>query len=118
MKLIIVGEQLNFKINDEKDIGEMDFFSAMNFLGSLPIDTSINNKKRTIVVFIDDLDRCWAEKAFELIESLKSIMDLTGYVFVLGMDPRVIGQYLKNKYGPDFTNSYGISVEEYLENTH
>ena len=69
-----------------------------------------NDSSRKIVIFIDDLDRCVPQKAFALIESLKSYMDIDGFLFVLGLDPRVIQKYIYRKYGSKF-----IDPNEYLE---
>ncbi len=66
---------------------------------------------KRLVVFIDDLDRCVPDKAFQLLESLKSCMDITGFIFVIAIDPRVLTTYLDKKYGQDF----GINAEEYLQ---
>ena len=38
-----------------------------------------------IVVFIDDLDRCNPEKALEILESVKSFLDVEGIIYVLGL---------------------------------
>lgn len=51
-----------------------------------------------IVVLIDDLDRLPPHRAVELMESLKSIMDCKGCVFVLAVDFSVVTQGIKEKY--------------------
>jgi hypothetical protein len=43
-----------------------------------------------IVVFVDDLDRCLPGKALDVLESMKLFFDLTGFVFVVGLDEDVI----------------------------
>lgn len=63
-----------------------------------------------VAVFVDDLDRCVPEKAFALIESLKSLLDVEGFLFILGLDTRTMGKYVEGKYA-----KLGISTQEYLE---
>lgn len=46
--------------------------------------------KQRIVVFIDDLDRCLPANALQVLESMKLFFDLEGFVFVVGLDQRVI----------------------------
>jgi hypothetical protein len=64
-----------------------------------------------IVVFIDDLDRCFPRKALALLEQLKAVMDIPGFSFVVGLDPRVISTYLNQKYRKDFL----VDPDEYLQ---
>ncbi|UCH94186.1 MAG: SUMF1/EgtB/PvdO family nonheme iron enzyme [Candidatus Aminicenantes bacterium] len=57
--------------------------------------TDLNLK---IVVFIDDLDRCLPEKAVELLEGLKVLLDLSGFVFVIAVAREVIEQGIRVRY--------------------
>ncbi|EDN68677.1 KAP P-loop protein [Beggiatoa sp. PS] len=52
-----------------------------------------------IVVFIDDLDRLIPQKAVELLEALKSFLDIEGCVYVIACDYQIIVQGLKQKFG-------------------
>jgi len=51
-----------------------------------------------IVVFVDDLDRCLPEKAIELLEGLKVLMDLPNFVFVIGVARQVIERGVRVRY--------------------
>lgn len=51
-----------------------------------------------LVVFIDDLDRCLPEKAVDVLEAIKLLMDAPGCVFVLGLDQQVIARGIEIKY--------------------
>jgi hypothetical protein len=53
-----------------------------------------------IVVFVDDLDRCLPENALQVLESMKLFFDLPGFVFVVGLDQRVIEQAVELRYQP------------------
>jgi sulfatase modifying factor 1 len=54
--------------------------------------------KLKIVVFIDDLDRCLPEKGVELLEGLKVLLDLSGFVFVIGVAREVVEQGIRVRY--------------------
>ncbi len=69
-----------------------------------------NDVTQKIVVFVDDLDRCFPMKALRLLESLKVFTETTGFMFVLGLDPGAVETYLERKYGSGFVTSH-----QYLE---
>ncbi len=62
-----------------------------------------------LIIFIDDLDRCFPDKAVELLESIKLVLSQPNVTFVLGIAPPIIRAYLAAKYKKD----YGISEELY-----
>ncbi len=51
-----------------------------------------------IVVFIDDLDRCLPEKSVKLLEGIKVLLDLSGFVFVIGVAREVVEQGIRVRY--------------------
>lgn len=55
-----------------------------------------------IVVFIDDLDRCLPANALEVLESMKLLFDLEGFVFVVGLNQSVIQRAVAVKYASTF----------------
>ncbi|MET7400422.1 P-loop NTPase fold protein [Dactylosporangium sp. NPDC005572] len=50
-----------------------------------------------VVVFVDDLDRCLPQNALSVIESMKLFFDLTGFVFVVGIDQRVLERAIRER---------------------
>jgi formylglycine-generating enzyme required for sulfatase activity len=77
--------------------------------------TDLNLK---IVVFIDDLDRCLPEKAVELLEGLKVLLDLSGFVFVIGVAREVIEQGIRVRYKELYSNATKGSTfleQDYLD---
>jgi len=51
-----------------------------------------------IVIFIDDIDRCRPESIIDILEALKHFLDIGGFVFVLGMDARVLRLAVGEQY--------------------
>lgn len=64
---------------------------------------------KTLLVLIDDLDRCLPENAVNLIEALKNFLNAKRTLFVVAVDKRVISDMVQKKYG--LHDGYG---EEYL----
>jgi KAP family P-loop domain len=58
----------------------------------------VDGSDRRVVIFIDDLDRCLPHSALEVLESMKLFFDLEGFVFVVGLDQKVIEQSIELKY--------------------
>jgi KAP family P-loop domain len=51
-----------------------------------------------ITVFVDDLDRCLPERALTVLESMKLFFDMPGFVFVVGLDERVVQSAVRSKF--------------------
>ncbi|MGD8782673.1 MAG: SUMF1/EgtB/PvdO family nonheme iron enzyme [Ignavibacteria bacterium] len=76
------------------------YFDAFDQLRELSQDTKI--LKPQIIVFIDDLDRCFPEKAVKLLESVKLILHQPKFAFVLGIYPEIIEDFIRNKYAAEY----------------
>ncbi len=71
-----------------------------------------------IVVFIDDLDRCLPEKAVKLLEGIKVLLDLSGFVFVIGVAREVIEQGIRVRYRELYSydsREVGFLEQDYLD---
>ena len=73
------------------------------------IKTYYINRNKKVVIFIDDLDRCLPEKALEIIESIKTFMDIEGCIFVIGIDKDVISYIIRQKYKENIEKQEGES---------
>lgn len=51
-----------------------------------------------IVVFVDDLDRCLPRAVLEVLESMKLFFDLPGFVFVVGLDRKIVEKSVELHY--------------------
>ncbi len=76
------------------------YFDAFDQLRELSHDKTI--KKPQIVVFIDDLDRCFPEQAVRLLESIKLVLHQPRFAFVLGIYPQIIEEFIRNKYAAQY----------------
>jgi hypothetical protein len=59
------------------------------------------NGTRRVVIFVDDLDRCLAPNALQVLESMKLFFDVQGCVFVVGLDPGMAEKAVAARYGAD-----------------
>ncbi len=55
---------------------------------------------RPIVIFVDELDRCRPDYAIEVLETIKHLFDVPGYVFVLGIAREELEKSVSAVYGP------------------
>ena len=104
-------------INQDNNLkSEKDFTLEMS---SIYFDIIKNLEKLTHIdkldikyfIFIDDLDRCLPDKGLKLLEHIKTLFDIKGFVFIIGLDTRSIKAWIKRKYGAD---SF-ISSKDYIE---
>ncbi|HEX3019252.1 MAG TPA: SUMF1/EgtB/PvdO family nonheme iron enzyme [Chitinispirillaceae bacterium] len=72
------------------------------------------NDSPRIVVFIDDLDRCFPDKAVALLEGIKLVLNQPGFSFVLGIHDVIIREFLKKKYSKE-CGIDGVHFEDYLD---
>ena len=76
------------------------YFNAFDNLREISRDGKI--KKPKIVVFVDDLDRCFPEQAVRLLESIKLVLHQPGFAFILGIYPEIIEEFIRNKYAKEY----------------
>jgi predicted KAP-like P-loop ATPase len=85
------------------------YYEAFDALSAIEL-----KKDARIIVFIDDLDRCFPNQAIKLLESIKLVLAQPGFFFVLGVARKVIEGYLQHRY----TTRFGIpefSGAQYLD---
>ena len=78
------------------------YYNAFQLLARLGGEETEPADRPKIVVFIDDLDRCFPKNAVHLLESIKLVLAQPGFVFVLAVDKRVIEGYLNKRYRDDY----------------
>ncbi|MDB5439955.1 MAG: NTPase [Caulobacteraceae bacterium] len=69
------------------------------------VATAFAEKGFQFVVLIDDLDRLAPEKAIRVMNAIKSVADLPGFVYVLAYDPLALGNILQS-YRPPLGADY------------
>ncbi len=58
-----------------------------------------DSKFRSLVVMIDDLDRCSPERIVENLEAIKLFLNVKGSAFVIGADLRIVSHAISVRYG-------------------
>jgi len=53
----------------------------------------------TLVIFIDDLDRCLPNKVIDILESIKLFLNAPGTIFFIGIDREIVVKGIEAKYG-------------------
>ncbi len=96
----------------------VDKYESMYYRLISRLQDASNELDLKIVVFIDDLDRCLPEKAVELLEGLKVLLDLPGFVFVIAVAREVIEQGIRVRYKELYSNDARGSTfleQDYLD---
>jgi hypothetical protein len=75
---------------------------------------------KTLVVLIDDLDRCTPERIIESLEAIKLFLNVEGTAFVIGADPRIVQHAIRSRYAQQAVGSADKPeddrlVKDYLE---
>ena len=105
----INNQLLKFISNEEKSNNLKNLKQNLQNM----IDESVKeNNYEKIVIFIDDFDRLFPQKAIEFLEILKLFLDCRNCVFVLAIDYNVVLRGTKNKYGDDLDNEKGKAFFE------
>jgi len=62
---------------------------------------------KTLVVIVDDLDRCSPERIIENLEAIKLFLNVPSTAFVIGADPRIVRHAVAYRYRDAFTPRAG-----------
>lgn len=90
--------------------------SIEQFLGAFrELIAELRAGGRSVVVLVDDLDRCLPESALEVFEAIKLFLDAPGCGFVVAVDREVIRSGLQVRYGLDGDSAATIDPDAYLE---
>lgn len=75
----------------------------------------------SLVVLIDDLDRCTPERIVETLEALKLFLNVDHTAYVIGADPRIVRHAIRSRYAersldnPDDRAESDALVKDYVE---
>lgn len=102
---------------DESPSGPLQVRAFREKFAALLKDSNIDS----LVVLIDDLDRCSPERIIENLEAIKLFLNVERTAFVIGADPRIVRHAIAWKYKDNKDNKDGIEEEaptivtDYLE---
>ena len=71
-------------------------------------------KIKTLVVFIDDLDRCLPDTVIETLEAMRLFLFVPGTAFIIGADERLVEQAVERRF-PDPFGAKSEIARNYLE---
>jgi len=94
-----------------------DYSQHLGFMAEVrqDLEALINGLPRDlkVAVFVDDLDRCEPEKAVEVLEAIKLLLDFDRFIVFLAIDARIITHAIEEHYGDTFAHA-GVTGYEYL----
>ena len=110
----IVSEKFTSRRRQKSKIPEnVDHYEKI-FAAFDKISDKIVPSNITLVVMIDDLDRCFPENSVRLLENIKLILSQPGFFFMIGASRGVIEDYLQFKY-KDQLGVTGLDGRAYLD---
>jgi hypothetical protein len=72
-----------------------------------------------LVVFVDELDRCPAQRVVDVLDTVRTFLESAGTIFIVAADREVLEQALKERVSQstpsDLINPYYSSGSEYLD---
>jgi hypothetical protein len=100
---------------DETPSGPLEVRTFREKFASLLKDSNIDS----LVVLIDDLDRCSPERIIENLEAIKLFLNVERTAFVIGADPRIVRHAIAWKYkdnkGDGIEDEAPTIITDYLE---
>lgn len=80
-------------------------------------DIIINTKIKSLVILIDDLDRCSPERIIDNLEAIKLFLNVSRTAFIIGADPRIVSHAIELRYGKNSIedSEIGRLANDYLE---
>lgn len=88
-------------------------------VGDKDEEKTVDDSKRRLVVFVDELDRCSPAEVVATLETLWTFFDVTGCVFIVAADQQVLEEALSRKARQatpkDSTNPYYSAGSAYLD---
>lgn len=113
-------EETNWLDLVDQDTGKIDLLEIRKFredFEKMIADTEIES----LVILIDDLDRCLPERIIETLEAIKLFVAVPKTAFVIGADPRIVRHAIATRYieqrGKDTASNQELYdlVQDYLE---
>lgn len=101
------------ELSEEDELS--DIRSFRDEFGKLLKESNIE----TLVVLIDDLDRCSPERLIENLEAIKLFLNVENTAFVIGADPRIVRHAIAVRYRESISATRGGEedrlITDYLE---
>ena len=93
--------------NQSKEIDKIDKnINLKEVLNAIRSNLEKISKEKTIVVFVDELDRCLPEYSIKVLERLHNIFDsLNNVIVILIYDDKLLNNAIKNIFGEDVSTS-------------
>lgn len=90
-----------FRVPAETDVGGEATGAVEDYMEAIQSFAKIGQsleKDHRIVVLVDDLDRCSPDRVIEVVEAIRLLMDVPGFVFVVAIDYDVLIDAVETRY--------------------
>ncbi len=117
MLLVIISESRHLIVTDQRTTSKKSIESPEQFEKKFEEIVKKIGKKR-IVIIIDNLDRCYHEKAIELLSTIKTFLEVpkerASCTFIIPCDDDAIRDHLQNIYKTEGIRGEGFDADEFL----
>lgn len=113
-------EEVNWSKLIEENDGSADLLEVRKFRDDFEVMLAKTDIK-SLVILIDDLDRCLPERIIETLEAIKLFVLVPKTAFVIGADPRIVRHAIGTRYAKQVGESEATRTEvedltkDYLE---
>lgn len=101
LKAIEANDLLNSRIS-EFQAGQTAIKDMHRSMSALVEAISATEFESPVFIIIDELDRCRPSYAVKLLEEVKHLFSVPGFVFILGLNTRQLGNAVSGIYGDKF----------------
>jgi len=105
----LLADQVDAVIADRFKSANTDKLALQSFRDYLESFCKDHGGGQPIAFIIDELDRCRPDFALELIESIKHLFSVPGFIFILVMNRHQMEESVKARYGS------GVNANKYLQ---
>lgn len=95
----LLAEQVDSVLEDRLKKSSTDKLALKNFRKYLEDFAAEHGGGQPIVFVIDELDRCRPDFALELIEQIKHLFSVRGFIFLLVMNRKQLEESIRSRYG-------------------
>ena len=107
------SEDKKFELSDVLAVPDNDEIAAIREFRERFAEMLEKTSLSSLVILIDDLDRCLPERIIETLEAIKLFVSVPNTAFVIGADPRIVRHAIASRYSNSQLDATASGSEHY-----